>query len=291
MESEATIITTDKNTNKMRKTTLAVAMSALALLAACSSEDENDDFIVCPVERPISVAVGTRAAQITTSTLQHFYMYGKEQTYEITRQQYAWNITPNSWPNGAEDDEEVTFYAFNTDAASGYHPNGNYISLSVAEDAFNQKDLLIATNTTSFAATNGTGNVDLTFDHVCSALAVSMQMSNTLKTALGANDLKVLKVVLKNVKKSGRYDLTTHQWTANEETTDYTLSNSTEGVTMTTEKYFLPCGYLFLIPQNLSESTIDVEYQIGAKTPKVKTYTLNKELRGNVKDTLNILFE
>ena len=274
----------------MKKRELALALAVTALITACSSGDDGADYVVCPVERAISVEIDvTRASVIETSTLQHFYMYGAGTAYEITKQtDGTWKINPNSWPSSAKDNENVTFYAYNTDAANDYDPSGNYVTLSVAEDAFAQKDLLIATTTTSYDATGGSGKVSLTFDHVCTAPRVSLTMTNTLRAAIGSDNLKVTKVLLRDIKKKGKYNLSTRQWTVNDETTDYTLTNNTDGITVTTEQQFLPCDYLFLIPQSLNGASIDVTYQIGAKEQKTKNIQLNQTLKEGKTNPIDI---
>ena len=276
----------------MKKRKLALALAVTALITACSSGDDGADYVVCPVVRPISVEIDvdvTRASVIETSTLQHFYMYGAGTTYEVTRQTNGtWTISPDNWPSSAEDDKNVTFYAYNTDAASDFDSSGNNVTLSVAEDAFAQKDLLVATTTTSYDATGGSGKVSLTFDHVCTAPRVSLTMTNTLRNALGSDNLKVTKVLLRDIKKSGKYSLTTGEWTVNDETTNYTLTNNTDGITVTTEQQFLPCDYLFLIPQSLNGASIDVTYQIGAKEPRTKNILLNKTLEKGNTNPINI---
>lgn len=274
----------------MKKQKLALAFMTMAFITGCSSSDDNENFVVCPVERPISVQVGTRAAVITTSTLQGFYMYGKEQKYKISRNNDGtWNIDYSSWPSNADDDEEVTFYAYNTDTSDSYNSNDNYITHIVAEDAFTQKDLLYAQQTTSYNATGGTGLVSLTFDHACAALAISLEMTNTLKNIIGDDNITVTKVMLKNVKDRGHFYLSTKEWTEDATSTaNYTLTNSEIVISSAATKHFMPCEHLFLIPQDLSASTIEVTYRIGSKEEKTKITNLAQQLTANKKDTINV---
>lgn len=264
-------------------------LTSAAMLTACSSDDDGTVNV-----RPLSVEINcgdTRADITKTSTLAEFKMYGADRTYNFEKTSTGWISNNSSWPS-VGNDVVVDFYAYDGGVKID---NENSIDVTVAEDAFNQKDILYAKNSTSYNATGETGKISLTFDHACAALAVSMEMSSELKSALETSNrnLTVTRVVLKNVKNSGRFNLATKEWSEVNGTADYTLTNSDIVITPADTKHFMPCKYLFMIPQSLNGASLEVSCKVGTST-KIKTLNFpldNKTLTQNKKDTLNIILK
>lgn len=274
------------------------------LLTACSSDNEQGTMM-----RRISVEVNqqtmvsddevgarsmsTRSAITTSATFNTFNMRGVYDNmisnYTVSKSADTWTVEPDTWPNSPVNDAAVPFYAF-TGGKFQANDGAPYISFTMAEDAFTQHDLLVATNTVSY--NDHQGKVPLTFDHACAAVAFNVQISNTLKAYLGNTTLTVKSIVLRNVSNSGRYYLgSTPVWGNVEGSSYYTLTDG--DITVNTDAQPLRSNYLFVIPQsrvaNGTKGTyLEVNYEYsGSKQATIplavnweagKQYTINIKL-------------
>lgn len=205
----------------------------------------------------------TRAAITTTSTLSSFklnYAYSttcstddpvtatKDTEGKWTSQQY--------WPD-INENVEVTWYA-KTGGTLNLDGSNPYISFSTDEQSNKQHDLLVAMANGTYIGTSG--KLTFTFDHVCSALRLSVKKS----TNISDYTLTVTNIVLKNIVKVGKYYYNTSSWTLSSDASDrsdYTLysgsgitlnSGSTDYVSLNGSFGTNEAPYLFLIPQALT---------------------------------------
>lgn len=262
----------------MNKTKLIFVLLTSLALGACSNSDDDELTPQQPKSYPMTIEVAenpmvqdgegggtTRAAITTNSSLDKFYMsyvYGSEASSDpITATKGSegkWSST-GSWP-GAGIDTEVTWYAY---TSGTFHPTGEesasmspYINFTVEEAAASQHDLLVATASGTYSGTGG--KLSFTFDHACSALRFYVKKSPNLDSYT----LSVSSIVLKNVKKRGKYYYGTSSWNDIDTYTNYTLYS---GSAMTlgsdkTKDYVALNGnfgtagepYLFIIPQTLT---------------------------------------
>lgn len=273
----------------MKKTILSLLLLPAMSLVGCSSDDDN---ITPPAQtyRPLNVEINeTRAAITKTSTLTSFKLYAVDPATEYTLNKDDvgnWVPSPlSSWPLSADDDDKVTFYAID---GGSYSQSGQHVTLTVNEDAFNQKDLLVAKTDTSYTKSGGT--LCLKFNHVCTAVNFYVNATNTLLGNLGGSTLYITEIKFCNVKNSGRYDLGTGEWTVLDGTSSYTLTDGTIAVTNTAVE--LPCKYLFMIPQTLGEDAkLEFKYKIGEngaeKSNSIslsgKTWNANEQKRIDIK--------
>lgn len=245
----------------------------------------SENEMIDPSTSAKSKRTKARAPITTTSTLTSFTLHGKGYDYALSKSSTKWTANPDYWPRRTDGDEEVTFYAH---SAGDYHPEGNYIQFNVDNNAFVQHDLLVATKTTSRNASNGV--VNLTFDHACAAVLFNICMTNKLKTKLGAYNLTVKSVVLKDVCNTGEYHFS-GGWNnkAKNEFSNFVLTNSK--INVSTELEPLPCGYLFMIPQTMDGAArLEIVYTIGASEEE-KTATIplsNISWAAGCKYTVNI---
>ena len=232
-------------------------LAAPLFFASCSSDDSMTpiDEVKTP-QRPISVEVSetpfgnttearqlTRAAITDLTSFSAFTMTANMDNLSVEKKNGSWVVDGN-WPV-ADDNTPVTFYAYSNYSNRTYNDNSGtpYISFIMDENASAQHDLLVATNTVSF--NKHQGKVPLTFDHACAAVALNVQITNTLKTNLGST-LTVNSIVLRNVSNSGKYYFGTSTWGDVSGSAYYTL---TSGITVDTEAQALSSNYLFVIPQ------------------------------------------
>ena len=258
----------------MNKTKLIFVLLTSLALGACSNSDDDELTSQQPKFYPMTIEVTenpmvqdgegggtTRAAITTNSSLDKFYIsyvYGSEASSDpITATKGSegkWSIT-GSWPDTSD---EVTWYAY-TDDTFNQTEDANklpYINFTVEEAAASQHDLLVATASGTYSGTGG--KLSFTFDHACSALRFYVKKSPNLDSYT----LSVSSIVLKNVKKHGKYYYGTSSWNDIDTYTNYTLYS---GSAMTlgsdkTKDYVALNGnfgtagepYLFIIPQTLT---------------------------------------
>lgn len=250
----------------MKKLKLISLMLVATTMAACSSDD-NDATPQRPEVRALSFEVSetpyaiTNGSRITRAAiassldkfyLDYVYLLGSEpqtngSSMETSKDgEKGWKVGDGStgWP-GTEN--TVDWYACSEDVT--FNTSGPYINFSVNETASDQKDLLVATASGTYAETGG--KLSFTFDHVCSALRIYVKKANNLADYT----LTVSEVKLYNVVSQGDYYFNTSSWTLGATKSDYTLYSGA-GLTLGTES-FVPLDdssapYLFLLPQTLT---------------------------------------
>ena len=278
----------------MRK--ILFIMSILAL-AACG---DDDDAVATPPAEPtpaprlLTVEVtenpmqdenaSTRkmttrtVAATTTATLNSFTMRYQDYTYEFTKPGSTWNCEQNIWPTSVSDDTEIDFYAHS--GGTFYWNSGSpYVSFTMNEDAFNQKDFLVAKHASiSYNAAKAVGKaktgeenvaiVSQTFDHACAAVQFYVYKKEEADYIVSSIKLKGMKNQAKYYYNTGWGDLGySALWDSDESKRIYTLTNG--DINVSTDKQLLPCGWLFIIPQAKNSIKIEVTYNSG------KTKTLN----------------
>ena len=240
-----------------------VAASAL-LLAACSSDDENEAQQPQQKQYPLSIEVmetpytapdasrTTRAEITTKSSLTEFTL--NYQYEDVTSSEGIGIKCSNgkgdggSWPSdAAEENYLVNWYAHSN--GTFRHDNGIYIDFTVDETTFAQKDLLVAKTSDSYS--NCQGKLAFTFDHACTALRFFVKKATNLKDYT----LNVTNITLCNVKKHGKYVLSSEEWRSVDTDANFTLYkgsaltlNSTDYIALTDTKG----PWLFMIPQTLT---------------------------------------
>lgn len=251
------------------------------LLAACSSDEieapqgqEPRLLTVEVTENPPLAGSGepkkipTRtAAAITTKTLNEFSMNCQAGQYDFHKQSDGtWNTHP--WPSGTAPDAKIDFYAYNEGT---YYPNSGdpYISYTMSDnDGFNLPDLLVATHK-NISYNDAGGRVSLTFDHACAA--VKFYICKT--SGVGERNIVVSSVELSGVKSQGDYHYNTSTWESLSGWASYVLTNA--GITLSTEKEALPCGWLFLIPQSKQGLTLTVTYTVDGEPAPPHIFNLS----------------
>ncbi|MBR6973803.1 MAG: fimbrillin family protein [Bacteroidaceae bacterium] len=280
-------------------------------LTACSSDDEvergllpedssnlkqrplfSDDsqaqrLIIVEVEEtpmtdtsaPEEEKMETRATATTTSTLAAFSMNcqgNKDNKYDFTKTGTEWSSF--YWPGSVENDERIDFYAY-TGGTFNYNSDNPYLTFTVAEDASNQHDLLVAEHK-QIAYNDAGGRVSLSFNHACAAIQFKIGQSQTL-----ANKSVTFKsITLVGVYNSGKYYYNqTPAWQVQEQSGDayYTLEDATSiEVPFSTKTHdgarWLDCGCLFMIPQAHSNAIIRIGYNTN-KTADISLGPINWE--------------
>ena len=238
----------------MKTKILLITMATTCLMVACSSDDETMPEQKLPIsvdvtENPMTNPDGTQTrTAIATAVTSPFYMVGKNTSYTVTKGSTTWSLSPDHWPIGASSTDDVLFCAY---TGGEYNTGGGnpFINFTVSSDAYSQRDLLVASTTTSQSANNG--RVDLTFDHACAA--VYFTIAKTAK--LADYTIHVSDVQLCNVNSKGNYKFSDSSWDDLSTPTSYTLNTAVDMVVTTTPKR-LPSDestdYLFLIPQVLT---------------------------------------
>lgn len=253
-------------------------MSVIAL-AACG---DNDDAVTTPVEpvptpRLLTVEVSENpmqdneasarvmnrtAAATTTASLSSFTMNYTDAWYNnFTKTGGTWSTA--DWPYGVNENTKIDFYAYNAGSFQ-WNSGTPYVSFMMDEDAFSQKDLLVATHK-QISYNDAKGKVSLTFDHACAA--VQFQICQTKTVTEQKHSFTINSVVLKNVHKNGDYYYDSG-WTLGSNLTDLTLTNST--ITLTTAYQLLPCQWLFLIPQSQDGIQLEIKYTVDEGAEKTK---------------------
>lgn len=253
-------------------------MSVIAL-AACG---DNDDAVPIPIEptpspRLLTVEVSENpmldneasarvmnrtAAATTTATLSSFTMNYTDAWYNnFTKTGGTWSTA--DWPYGVNENTKIDFYAYNAGSFQ-WNSGTPYVSFTMDEDAFSQKDLLVATHK-QISYNDTKGVVSLTFDHACAA--VQFQICQTKKVTDEGKNFIINSIVLKNVRKNGDYYYDSG-WTLGSNLTDLTLTNST--ITLTTAYQLLPCQWLFLIPQSQDGIQLEIKYTVNEGAEKTK---------------------
>lgn len=269
----------------MKKLILSLLMLPVVVMVSCSSDD---DVTVSQINRPLNVVIETtRAEATTTNTLSSFKMYAVNPSHEytLTKESGNWIPSPLTWPPSADDDDNVTFYAVD---GGTYNKEGQFVSLELNEDAFQQKDLLVAKTVTSYAASNGT--LHLNFKHVCAAVNFVVYASNTLLNSLSGSTLYITEMKLTGVKNSGHYNIAANEWTDVDGSGSYTLTTAPIAVGAKADAVELPCKYVFMIPQVLGDDAkLEFKYKVGDNAEKVNSISLaGKEWSISQQDKIEI---
>lgn len=242
----------------------------LGVIALASCEKSNDEIITPPdsqsprlltveiSENPMhdenaSAREMTRTAEATTTaTLSAFTMhYTGAWSNSFTKTGSTWSTA--NWP--VQDNTSIDFYAH--DGGTFNYNNGNpHVNFTMDENAFSQKDFLVATHKQISYSESG-GVVSLPFDHACAAVQFKVFKE-------GDADITVNSIVLENVKKTGDYYYNeSTNWQNIGTPKDYTLTNS--DIVVTKDKQQLPCQWLFIIPQSKVGISIEVNYNTNQK--------------------------
>ncbi len=265
--------------------TLALAVTALT---ACSSDDSETTPQTPQTpqphkERTISISVSekpfvtpdgasvkglnTRAAILTTPTLNEFYMTGVYGSTPFTADKTAtktetgkWKAMTDYWP---DTEDMVNWYAYNTANTAETSPfnltddevKRPYLDFTVAEEPVSQLDLLTSKTSDSWA--NCGGNLFFEFDHACAALRFYVKKAKNMADY----SMTVSDAWLCNVWKGGEFYLDDNTWTLDEEKGKQNhplYRDQGQGRTLNlsdTEYQALDSHddpYLFLIPQSLT---------------------------------------
>ena len=255
-----------KRENVRTKCKLWILLLIATGLAACS----NDDEVAPAQEHPITVTISekpftaptsnaaavrsTRAAITTTETFSAFsidYVYGTAPSTgkrTATKTAGTWNVD-GSWP---DTESKVNWYAHSDGTFQRDDDGKPYVSFTVDENAAQQKDLLVATLSTSYDECGG--HLNFTFDHACAAVKFYAKKANNLSDYT----LTVSNVKLSGVVKAGDYYYNTSTWTLGDAKSSYTLYDGTAKTLTNTDYEALDATvapYLFLIPQTLTAWT------------------------------------
>lgn len=255
---------------------------AVASFVACSSDDGVEEaprlLTVEVTEHALTDEDGTTrtAEPITTESLSAFTLNYQDNHYNLTKSNEGWNNP--QWP--VPNNDKIDFYA-NTAGTFQYNSGSPYVSFTMEESAFNQKDLLVAKHE-QIAYSDANGKVSLSFDHACAAVKFFICKTKTVE----ANSITVNSVVLRNVKKKGDYYYSSGWQVDNNETPNFfTLTNG--DITLSTDYQQLPCGYLFVIPQSKKGMELVLTYTVG-NTQKSKKLDLDGQWDAGIEYTINI---
>lgn len=254
-------------------------------LASCGGDDDNAVtpqpkeprmLTVVVSENPLQdenasarEALRRTAAATTTASLSHFFLNYENNPQEFNKGGSTWET--GTWPQDVGDDTSITFYA-NDGGTFNWVSDDPYVSFTMDEDAFNQKDLLVATTETY--KSEHAGQVYLTFDHACAAVQFYVYKEESA-------DYVVKSIKLKNVKNTGDYHYSSNSWndlrkTKKDQPTEdeilYTLTNG--NINVSSEHQLLPCQWLFIIPQSKEGLTLEVTYTKGGELKPTKSLTL-----------------
>ena len=242
---------------------LLLISAAATFFVACSTDDEQEpssarypltiEVQENPLVNPDANARATRAAITSTSSLTTFtldYQYGAAPNTGSMKATKGSNgqWTSGTWPYSAvEGNLAVSWYA-HTDGTfyAGADP---YVSFSVEKYASSQKDLLVATATSTYSETDG--KLSFTFDHATTALRFYVKKA----TNLADYTLSITSVRLCNIINKGQYDYATSSWTPGNSRSYYTLYEGSAKTLGTADYEALDASdapYLFMIPQTLT---------------------------------------
>ena len=285
----------------MRK--ILFIMSILAL-AACGNDDDavaTPPAEPTPAPRLLTVEVNenpmqdentsaremtTRtAAATTTATLSSFTMNCQvgESSWNktFTKTDNTWSTF--TWPD-VGNDTKLDFYA-HSDGTFNWNSGNPYVSFTMNEDAFNQKDFLVAKHASiSYNKAKAVGKaktglndvaiVSQTFDHACAAVQFYVYKEENANYIVKSIKLKGMKNQAKYYYNTGWGDLGySALWDSDESKRIYTLTNG--DINVSTDKQLLPCKWLFIIPQSKDGITIDVTYTKGSGDSKTKNLKLS----------------
>ena len=259
---------------------VALALFALPLATACSSDDEEEpsnkrrtiSVVVSenPMQNESADARSTRADITTSESFSSFKMIYQADAetntpYTATKSgtPARWGVSPDTWPI-YDDNEKIIFYAYNGDGTFVYNNGNPYISFTMGKQPANLVDFMAANTNTSYD--DHSGQVPLAFSHACAAVQFYVY-------SVDGQTYSVKRITLKNVKNQGNYYYKSNSWTLSEDTYDYLLTESS--ITPTTDDQRLPCGWMFLIPQSKDAIGIEVRFtKNGISDELTKTLSL-----------------
>lgn len=261
---------------------VALALFALPLATACSSDDEEEPsnkrrtISVVVTENPMqNESAGARStrADITTSesfsSFKMIYQADAETNTPYTATKSGtparWGVSPDTWPI-YNDNEKISFYAYNGDGTFVYNNGNPYISFTMGNQPANLVDFMVANTNTSYD--DHSGQVPLAFSHACAAVQFYVY-------SVDGQTYSVKSITLKNVVKKGEYHFNneTNKWVLDYKTIDNYLL-TTEAFTPNSTDRQLPCGWMFLIPQSKDAIKIDVTYTKTGGAEQTKTLSL-----------------
>ena len=294
-------------------------LSVLALVS-CGSDDDNGVTPQPEPRRTLTVVVGenpmqdenaqqngdataretfTRtAAATTTSSLSHFILNYADSYFPVFEKTGdKWSTYP--WPTGVGNNDKILFCAYdayddytgrdgNKDVMFNLNDGAPYLSFTMEESAFNQKDLLVAKNRVAFNEDeNNKGHVPLLFDHACAGVQFYVYKQESASYV-------VKSIILKNVKNTGNCHFSDYSWTnlgvytkGGKDHTEYTLTNG--DITVSTELQKLPCDWLFVIPQSKSGLQLEITYTKNAGSETTKTLNLSGTWEAGKQYTVKII--
>ena len=257
----------------------SIYLLGLLLLVACANDDEPTGqqvqntypLTIEVTENPLipdgEEGSSTRAAIVTTSSFDKFYLNYKYDDYYPNDEQDKQTITKTSeiwsgggWPNDARTapDTKVAWYAYTAGTFNWTegNPKNPYVHFTVEELATNQKDLLVA-KLTNKTWNNCGGNLNFTFDHACAALRFLVKKAKNLDDyTLSISPSNEISIKLFNVVKEGKYYFDkTPSWELVNNGSSYTLYSGSFNNLSSDEYTELTQGtgpYLFIIPQILT---------------------------------------
>ena len=279
----------------MKHTTLFyLVATAFALVGAtaCSSGDDGDEpanptptqpaestripLTVEVEEQPVIDAASAREGMTRTDItyLQNLTQFSMDfyKDYDI-KGHYAFSKKNNQWTTETDDQEWPTagtypfcFYAYtSTGSANPFQGGDNpYISVTVDENAFKQKDVLVA-KSAEFSGPQKSP-VRLTFDHICAAVGFTIKMTGKLANKLNGAALYVKDIQLRAIARSGDYHFDGRWTDVSNDSTYYTLTYS-NAMQVDVEQQAMKDTqgndfYLFMIPQKTT-AVLKVSYKIG----------------------------
>ena len=257
---------------------VALALFALPLVTACSSDDEEEpsnkrrtiSVVVSenPMQNESAGARYTRADITTSESFSSFKMVDSETqtTYTATKsgKPSRWGVSSDYWPISVKYDTKINFYAYNGDGTFEYNSGDPYISFEMGDQPANLVDFMVANTNTSY--NDHSGQVPLAFNHACAAVQFYVY-------CVDGQTYSVKRITLKNVKNQGNYYYKSNNWTLSEDTDDYILTESS--ITPTTDDQRLPCGGMCRIPQSKDAIGIEVRFtKNGSSSELTKTLSL-----------------
>ncbi len=203
----------------------------------------------------------------TNANLSEFYysaVYNSVNYYDVPKS--VTEIVGNkweseySWPEDADDDEVVDFYAYanldaETDDVFAINDYGRpYINFVTDETVTELKDFIVAKASDSYS--NSQGQISLRFWHACGALKFYISKTDKLSNYT----VKVQKMVLHNIPCSGEYYPNENIWFVYrdkpEDFKEFTVNagEPDDAVEVGTEQTLIgkTDDYLFLLPQTLT---------------------------------------
>lgn len=213
----------------------------------------------------------------------------KNQKVARTDADSPWNYTPEVfWPGNGN----VSFFAYAPYDAAGLTITGNngtpQLDFDVASTSAGQVDLLLATPLKNHTKTSAQGYANILLRHALTRISFAARI-NTNSNKLP--DIKISQVTLKGIYHQGScpMDGQRRNWTietaSDNAAATYSLNSTPSGSATEAElsdiplikeyqNITTPSGYLFLMPQQLSEtSALEVQYSIDG-TPEEAPLTI-----------------